>query len=397
MTKITYLLFIVCLTITSCVTSQNNELIKTIEPTIQPSATISYPEKQCFQEKKNLEGGNFGSLIMINSAETEMFIKILTTGENKAIPIDGNTIINNIITSSESDMYAYQTYSFKTESSKLHVIEFLDKPETVYDLSNDIRVVISIIDRSEFLVSIKNAPINGLPVVDDLAVLDVSLNKYNKINLKLPNISNLLPFSDWEMYSFSGVVPSKDFKYFVYQKFWDNKDKTSMSLWDYQNNRTVTPLHQPLDISFTPQWSSDGTFFIISGPVSMESVADEFFKVMISGEVKQLTKFKDNFPDSHIGLNKLSPDNKTVGFSFYEGDDQIATLLLLNLSSGELLNTCIPISMYENNIPLWAPGSNALIVGNYSNHISPVYLVDIINRTYTIIDHDRFAKGWIIN
>jgi hypothetical protein len=398
MNKKVYLTFIILLSLVSCISNQSNKpdntheqsIQSSVEPTIQPSATIDYPKIQCFKEKKELDGRNFGSLIMVNESETELLIKELSTGENKIIPLDANNIVENVITTSDSNTIAYQTYSHTTKNRKFHVIESYEKPETIYDLSSDIQGVISFIDRTKLLVSIRNAPVNDYPVNADLAILDISKNTLIKIPLDLPYFSNMIPFP-WGTYGSIGVVPSKDLNYFVYQKFWDENDKTTVAIWDYKNSRTVKALYQ---IS-TPQWSSDSTFFIASGPVAYESESNELYKVMISGEIRQLTNFSNIYLKSYIGVYKLSPDNNIIGFPFSESTDNTTTLLLLNISTGDLIDTCIEIYPFYHD-PLWAPGSDALIVGDYRDHAGSVYLVDIINKTYTIIDHDRFAVGWIV-
>jgi len=59
-----------------------------------------------------------------------------------------------------------------------------------------------------------------------------------------------------------------------------------------------------------------------------------------------------------------------------------------------LFNTCIPMS--PDNIPLWSPNNDVLIVGDDRGLLEClVFAVEINTRTYYIIDSDLLAIEWL--
>ena len=156
-----------------------------------------------------------------------------------------------------------------------------------------------------------------------------------------------------------------------------------------------------------PIWFSDGTQFIVLG-------GDDFYKVGASGETKKITWFNPNYDiDKNAGWDyfienyySLSPNENLLAFWFGRHDentswDQTAfTLAILNLETGEIIDTCIE-HRHEHfppfAYPIWSPDSKNLLVSTKYSQESErdLVLIDLEKYAAYQLQSNLMPVGWL--
>jgi hypothetical protein len=149
-----------------------------------------------------------------------------------------------------------------------------------------------------------------------------------------------------------------------------------------------------------PVWSSDGSFFVISGQVLMPNgqVEFELYRVNRDGKIDQLTHL------SAIGILKgviysLSPYGQKIAMyldTWY--DTKESRVAILDMKTHEITDYCIPIRGIPDQTPVWSPDSVQFLVTDQHNvdHRS-VILVDITKGLAVKIADDMEPVGWMLN
>ena len=160
-----------------------------------------------------------------------------------------------------------------------------------------------------------------------------------------------------------------------------------------------------------PIWFSNGTQFIVLG-------GDDFYKVSASGEIKKITWFNPNYIiNENAGLDyfirdyySLSPNENLLAFWLARHDENISwnqttfTLAILNLETGEIIDTCIISSDYTYEhlpplaYPIWSPDSKNLLVSPKYSQGSEGNLVlfDQEKQAAYKLPSDWVPTGWLL-
>lgn len=163
-----------------------------------------------------------------------------------------------------------------------------------------------------------------------------------------------------------------------------------------------------------PIWFSNGVQFIVLG--------EDFYKVSASGETKKITWFNPNYDiDKNAGWSyfinyfiknyySLSPNENFLAFWFGKREENISwdqttfTLAILNLETGEIIDTCIELSNYTHEdlppyaYPIWSPDSKKLLVSaKYPQEGErDLVLIDLEKYAAYQLQSDLIPAGWLV-
>jgi Tol biopolymer transport system component len=157
-----------------------------------------------------------------------------------------------------------------------------------------------------------------------------------------------------------------------------------------------------------PQWSHDGTFFVID--LFPDAVYNEhqginwpytsgkdLFRISQDGDIQRLTYFTDQYYAKEL-MYSLSPDERYVAFwlslSGDISDPSLSSeLSVLDLVTGEVTNLCLMTSGAAIQ-PIWSPDGNYIIAN--VNDESNIVLVDWKNGLVSnILLVDGIAQAWM--
>jgi hypothetical protein len=158
-----------------------------------------------------------------------------------------------------------------------------------------------------------------------------------------------------------------------------------------------------------PDWFVDGSQFIVAG-------FDDFYRVSITGEIEKITQLNSRYKTQKRYVlddyYRLSPDEGSLAFwiaSYDENldeDQMIFTLAILNLETGEVIDTCIPTSHYfrenafERSFPVWSPDSKNLVVSVNSGTKEDgqdLVLVDLEYMEAYQLSSNWIPTGWLLS
>jgi hypothetical protein len=159
-----------------------------------------------------------------------------------------------------------------------------------------------------------------------------------------------------------------------------------------------------------PIWFSNGMQFIVLG--------EDFYKVSASGETEKITWFNPNYDfDKYVGWDyfiksyySLSPNENLLAFWFGRHEENISwdqttfTLAILNLETGEIIDTCILLSKYTYEhsspfpYPIWSPDSKKLLVSaRYPQEGKrDLVLIDLEKYAAYQLHSDLIPAGWLV-
>jgi hypothetical protein len=200
-------------------------------------------------------------------------------------------------------------------------------------------------------------------------------------------------------YSLTSAVYTSDLGFVIYPGINDEYVYTSV-LFDRKNGSSILEILDGGSYDYYPLLMSDNFHFILPSKLGIDKRPKEWFMIGLNGSTKQLSYFNDIYPYFKFEpLASISPDGRYLSFGLHtqEGEwDDPAQLVLLNLETLEVTYTCIP---YLWNPPIWSPDSRYIAIGNENQNDTPVYLLDIEKRNYSIlITGDRIVpKGWLVH
>ena len=206
----------------------------------------------------------------------------------------------------------------------------------------------------------------------------------------------------------------------VYNRTFDRAVYLSMEevvLWDLSHQRPIASFEDETDYNISrPIWSPDGSRFILD----LNSPSGRnLFIVNKEGTKQQVT-----FLSGHDGLGwkmgdytdfAWSPAGPSIAFWLMTGRDEssgnnIYDLVILNLSTKQLRNLCLPVQVCRMNYPEWYPvwspdGTKLLIAVPYGECPSEgsIYkdnntvLIDLAHNQAYLFAKDAVPVGWMVN
>jgi hypothetical protein len=166
------------------------------------------------------------------------------------------------------------------------------------------------------------------------------------------------------------------------------------------NKATQEILYMGPEISFmisSPLWSKSGKYLIYvkdTSNINLGQRKAELVQVQRDGTEKQLTNFSTGFKQYSIGDFSISNDENKVAF-WFNGSKTVdgemkGTVYILDLETGQLLDTCMSIYGSEQYFVGWSFDNRYIAITSGESSI----LVDIENREYAKLDGLN-ARGWI--
>lgn len=199
-------------------------------------------------------------------------------------------------------------------------------------------------------------------------------------------------------FGYSSVVYHPSLNVVIYPQVAD--DGWYIVLWDRQAKKIVAKIPDGGLYGHMPLWLPDGKQFVVLARPDWDSPR-EWIMVSHKGEIRRLTHFEDVYAQFEIGLYaSVSPDGHYLAFGLSQdadtNSDHPKQLIILDLKTGEAINTCIPFSFPE---PIWSPDSQYLAVlsRDANNNPPPIVVLSIEQQWAAIVSKESKAKpvGWL--
>ena len=165
-----------------------------------------------------------------------------------------------------------------------------------------------------------------------------------------------------------------------------------------------------------PSWSPDGSqFAFVVTDLSIRQ--SDIYLVKPDGQETQLTHLADVYPSvSEIYIEDMewSPDGRYVAFSVFVKDNGLLikgpTLMIVDVASQQIIDTCVVVSQYSGGYLVWSPASNLLVVASPIDYLeyletapkgvkphARILLVDIMKGLAYPIAEDMAPMGWMLS
>ena len=198
-------------------------------------------------------------------------------------------------------------------------------------------------------------------------------------------------------FGYSSVVFDPSLNLVIYPQ--EGDDGWYIVLWDRQAEKMIAKIPDGGLYGHMPLWLPDGNKFVVVARPDWDSPR-EWIMVSPDGEIRQLTHFEDLYSQFEIGhYASVSPDGRYLAFGLSQGEDTNSDhpkpLIILDLKTGEAIDTCITFSFPE---PTWSPDSQYLaVLSRESNKPSSIVILDIEQNWAAKVSEDPKAKpvGWL--
>lgn len=377
-----------------------NSLFSTITPTLFPTPTPilhTKPIETCLQVQESAAPYLSGILIMQDQTDHNVYygldlsswnsIEFQKTLSYPFISPDGNLGV-------QSD---FETSTIIVYDNKLDLLLQIPDPDDEY-------IPVGWANNDHLLLDKSRMDTGGPWIPSALIVVDISTGEQQEYSPDYPDFDGAL-VNDYSWGTSSRLILDPTMKYLVYPA--QRNGTRDIILWDISNQKEIIEFFGG-DHSYPPQWSSDGSKFIISGPPRyvadgnlIENVDDripfvdyeELFLVDVQGDVQRLT-FLATYDKAIIDNYKWSPDGTHIAFNIFLGEyiyNHSYDLAVLELNSGEVKSYCI--DGYFN----WSPDPNYLFVtSNREEDRDTVYLIDIRTGDAWVIAQAARVVGWMV-
>lgn len=214
-----------------------------------------------------------------------------------------------------------------------------------------------------------------------------------KVDLDLSGLGTTVDFVDYPRFdpTLTRVVYFRDFDNKIVLLGWQTKSE----LWTLEiNNQPVDVAPDWLPTEALPQWSPDGTRFVLGGPVeNPDDLVHEILIVDRDGRVEQTTQFKaSGFQEGMILEPRWSPDQRYIAFWFAN------SLTVFDTLTGVATDYCIEPTFINTSVPIWSPDSRQIAFENgvaYAAFPKRVVVLDIQeSRAFEISGH-YYVLGWM--
>ena len=171
--------------------------------------------------------------------------------------------------------------------------------------------------------------------------------------------------------------------------------ETGNELWTLEVHRrpaNISPIW--LEGEALPQWSPDGTRFVLGGPVgNPDDLVHELLIVNRDGNVEQMTQFEaSGFQDGTIHQPRWSPDQRYIAFWFAN------SLTVFDTLTGIATDYCMEPAFVNTSDPVWSMDSSQIAFENeiaYDAYPKRVIVLDIQeNRAFEVAEN-YYVLGWM--
>ena len=213
-------------------------------------------------------------------------------------------------------------------------------------------------------------------------------------------------------YGWYGVVYDPSLKLAIYPRIIDEDEGLfTYDLWDVSQQQLVTSLDEVINFKISdeyfpkPDWSPDGTHFVVVGRVEDtnfdEVIERQMFLISRDGKVEQITHMGSLANIWNSG-HTWSPDGRYIALfsNPSEGASYDARLAVLDTTTMDLTDYCITIHaplglpLSEFLSPVWSPdGKQLLLQDEYSRR---VIWIDLERGLAAKFADESTVVGWML-
>jgi hypothetical protein len=173
-----------------------------------------------------------------------------------------------------------------------------------------------------------------------------------------------------------------------------------ITLWNRQTSAVVAEVEDKGKFLHYPIWSPDAGQFVVTARQLAKggNYGEEWFSVSREGQVQQLTHFGEYFRTVKIGADaNWSPDGQKLAFwlKTTPGACQGVNLAVLEMSTLQVTNTCIPGVFGYSKPPVWSLDSRYISVLNNAENAQQAFLVDFVQGRVFDITKYGVPVGWL--
>lgn len=169
----------------------------------------------------------------------------------------------------------------------------------------------------------------------------------------------------------------------------------SFVLWDLKDNRELWQLNKWSTRTVRPAWTPDGEKLAVVVLNEKEDDWDRFELYLVDrdGHSEKWIDINGYFKNAAINIY-WSPNGRYLAIA----PNEKQSLLILDTSTGELLDYCIPAEVGYNPA-IWSPDSTQILLPQQGTSDDPSIILDITNKQAAyIVDNPKFIPiGWLSN
>lgn len=361
-------------------------------------------------EEKNLQG----IIPMMPAPQyTDSYLFNLTTGEKINFLDDQTTYTRYGTVSPSGEWMAYIGYKdILAKDDSLVIVNSLGEQQVNIPLSSivteDTKIQLNEWLDQESLIfqkigyDFEGGPIN--PSKGIILVFDPFTGEQRQLQSDYPEIYTIPPdyYYRWERYNFTLSIYNPALDRVLYMT------RYGVVLWDVMNQQQIKFMDDDLFRNFThPVWAPDGERFVIDLDTPSSR---NLFIFSEDGEGRQVTFLPELPGGDYPGIFSQftwSPDGESIAFWLFKGRDTetqnyIYELAVLNLSTHEVQNLCVPGYVDHSSVPkfppFWAPDGSGLVIATRAEknpQRSEAILVDLINNRAFRLANDVIPVGWM--
>jgi dipeptidyl aminopeptidase/acylaminoacyl peptidase len=339
-----------------------------------------------------------GTLIL-SKPMTENYLIDMSTGKKTMFNPNNDLAIGDFEVSPNNNWFSY--LQGISPSSDILVLESADRKERTtypkdshewqviaYWLNDDTLVLWDAINANPITHITLFNPFTGEKQVMGTDYPDILPYYYDWVKLGWPSITIFSPSLEKLIYlkiSPTGLHPGN----------------VTLVLWDRKENRSIKEINDFGFASVYPLWKMDSSgLFYVKTEVGFppRENKDEIFYLSSSGENPQLTRLSDYFQDGRIYSYSMSPGQNLLAFvlvsKLVQGQERGSRLLLLNLSSLQIFDYCLPTS--QTSPLIWSPDGRYIAYSeDTTGEDSRTIILDLIKEEAFVVDPNLWPSGWL--
>jgi dipeptidyl aminopeptidase/acylaminoacyl peptidase len=242
-----------------------------------------------------------------------------------------------------------------------------------------------------------------------LSILTLSTGRVRVLRAEYPQIFTDYPVPNWDQWGVTVYDTSLTRVVYAYDSL--ERFDAGFTLWDVPNKRALATVPATSLIN-TPRWSPDGSRFVVAANTGTEAgwLSFELYSAGRDGDVQRLTYLTEHYAKVFIQNYTWSPDGRWIAFWLVADPEGVpfiehgqAQLALLDTTTGQVTNTCLPgehdASAAPARVPppLWSPDSRQLVLENSTaDGKSRVILVDLASGVAAVIAENVRPEGWML-
>lgn len=243
-----------------------------------------------------------------------------------------------------------------------------------------------------------------------LTILDLTSGHKRVLRAEYPQIYAEYPVPDWDQWGVTVYDPSLTRVVYAYDSL--ERFDAGFRLWNVGEQRTLASVPAS-SLTSTPRWSPDGSQFVVAANTGADAgwMSFELYTAgRDGGEVQRRTFLTEHYTKVFIQSYAWSPDGRWIAFWLVADPEGVpfiehgeAHLALLDTSTGQVTNTCLPGEHDASAAPafapppLWSPDSTQLVVENTAaNGQSRVLLLDLASGLATAVAESVRPEAWLM-